>query len=813
MRRFNLCLGWIVLGIVLAGSSHAAEAPDLLREPFRSDFVLTADEVIYEEEREVYEAVGNVRIEQPDGRTLEAHWIAFNSETGIGVASGDVRIDSGQDSVRAGFAALNMRTSVAVASKATLDTGSTGFKVQGDSIQRTGVDTYRVERGQFTTCRCPPSPKQREPWEIDVEEARLRVGGYAVAKHLWFRAFEVPVLYVPYLVFPAKTERQTGFLIPDFSQSSRNGAELEIPFFWAVRENVNVTFRPTWLSQRGFKHSLDTEYVFGRDGFGAGGVSILPSDREVDDGWETPYSDDRWAVWLRHEHPLGEGLRFGADLKRISDNDYPIDFEDIPGNLRSSRFVESIGWLTYARDGRYAGVEVSHADDLQSPNDLDRDDFVLQRYPDIRAGWIPRSLGGLPLRFGMDTRYTYFHQKADASTLYGRSPVGGRFFDTGVDGVFDTKEQDATGAFPNLDVHRDNFGTSSLATQAFEGDGRFQEGELLADFGHRVDLYPRVTLPQRLGIFETLSEVGYRLTAYDPENQSSDTRSLWTARFDVRTQFAREFEIGAKRLRHIVEPRVGFAGISAPDQDSNPLFIPMSAIRPVRLIDGDLRVLTQNPADRISDERLLQLQIGNRFYIPSLTEPGAARLFGEVRVGSGYDFLDRHLSRIFLLGALYPRQGWALSFDVGYDTRIDEVDDARLGVQWSSSSGNWFTLSYRYLYSPLLAFEDFETSSDIFDSVDRDVDRLNQIALSGWMNVTRRVAVFGDGYLNLESSSSSGGKIGMVLQSSCRCWELIGTVEHRTRPTETRFRLSVRLVGIGRRSMGGGYGLDTAAMP
>ena len=42
-----------------------------------------------------------------------------------------------------------------------------GFAVRGEVIERTGVDTFHIEQGSFTTCRCPPE-SERAPWEIDV---------------------------------------------------------------------------------------------------------------------------------------------------------------------------------------------------------------------------------------------------------------------------------------------------------------------------------------------------------------------------------------------------------------------------------------------------------------------------------------------------------------------------------------------------------------------------------------------------------------------------------------------------------------------
>src|SRR5262249_38552205 len=152
-----------------------------------------------------------------------------------------------------------------------------------------------------------------------AKDATVEIPGYATARDAWFKAFGVPLLYAPYLVYPVKTERQTGFLTPYFAQTKRNGSEVFLPFFWAAAENVNVTLTPEWVSRRGFMTSTVTDYVFGERGLGHGGAAFLPSDREVATSDTEIFSSNRWGYWLRHQQPIETGLSFGTDVNVISD--------------------------------------------------------------------------------------------------------------------------------------------------------------------------------------------------------------------------------------------------------------------------------------------------------------------------------------------------------------------------------------------------------------------------------------------------------------------------------------------------------------
>ena len=97
-------------------------------------------------------------------------------------------------------------------------------------------------------------------------------------------------------------------------------------------------------------------------------------------------------------------------------------------------------------------------------------------------------------------------------------------------------------------------------------------------------------------------------------------------------------------------------------------------------------------------------------------------------------------------------------------------------------------------------FEEFNRDDDIFDDADDDVTKVAQLNLNSLFVVSKRLQLFANGYVSLQESSNNGGEFGFLFESACRCWDLIGSVEHRTRPSDTRFSLEVHLTGLGRRS-------------
>jgi len=769
------------------------------------EFTLIADEVVYDGERDLYEATGNVKITQADGRVLTTDWIVFNGTTRTGVATGNVRVVDAQNTVRAQFLAVDLRSTVSVAMNGSLDNPQPGFSVRGDVIRRTGVDVFDVENGSFTTCRCPPE-SQRRPWEIEVEKADVELGGYAVAKNLWFKTLGVPVLYVPWLVFPVKTDRQTGFLLPSFATSSRNGTELSLPFFWAVSDQLNLTLEPQWISERGFKPTAETEYVVGETGFGDGLAAILPNDRRVRNSSDSYFSDNRWSYRLRHEQPIAPGIVWGLDVNQLSDNEYVVDFRrDFGRDAEHWRLLESAAWATAARNGLYGGALLSMNDDLQNPNDLDRDGYFLQRVPDVRIGTLPRPVPAVPLRFGFESRVTNFVQTGARGTIYGHDPINGQWFDTGEDGRFSGQEPDNDGiqgkrdaAGNPIDFDRDDFGNPNAVTTT-EGDGAFQEGELLADDGQRIDVYPTVSVPVQLGIFEMLGEGGVRETVYLADRANNESRTLYTVRGDLRTRFGRQFAVGTVPLQHVVEPIVRFAGVFAPDQSDNPLFIPEPARMEPRLIDGDIRLVTRNPSDRVPDEKLLQVQLANRLYGAPTVEAGPPRLYGELRVGSGYDFHQDAMTRLFVMAQVKPSQALAVAVDAGWDPEEGHMQDAAASAGFITEAGHQFRVGYRYNRNPSPVFESFLGRGKIFDASNQPTDRVKQVDASVYIVATKNLELFAEGFKSLESQGSKGGRVGTVLISTCKCWDLVTELERDARANDTRFTFQFRLTGLGER--------------
>jgi hypothetical protein len=794
LRR--IAAAWVA-GIAVAASPAARSAQGGASEarPEAAPLELSADRLEYERGRNLYVASGSVQIRRGASR-LAADWVAFSPSTGRGVASGDVVVTDGRDTLRTRFIEFDVDDMLGVMFDARFDVPSGHLRMEGAEIAKTGEHSWSFRKGVFTTCRCP-DPEAEDPWRIRAESAELEVGGYGTARDTRFEILGVPVAWVPWAIYPLKTERQSGLLLPDMELGGRNGFEIGQPVFFAAGDPVNVVATPRWLSKRGAKGDLELEYVAGEHSGGNAFGSYL-RDSEVDPhSLAEPFGRHRWSTKGRHDWFGPFGARWKADYRFASDNAFPDDFQELEA-WREDRYLLAGASLEARRGaaGRFGMVAGAlYRNDRQAPDDTDRDDFVLQRLPELELHGLPGALGPVEwLVPALEVAYARFDQRDRPQHLYTDARLvvsDGRFFDSGVDGVADSREQGRDGLATPPDPNQDDF--SAARPDGTEADGVFQEGELLAEGGHRVLFAPRIGAAFRLfDAVEIYPEAGWRQALYDGNAEGFAAQGLLTGRVEVRTLLRRSF---GDAFTHLLEPRVGWAGIQRTrHEDRTPLFVPETRLPQRRLRELDLDNVTLDPADRIESFNGLTFGFGNRL-LGSPRAGAAARLLAEWTLLAQYDFAHARFGRVVLDGSAQPLESLAARFWTGIDAHRGRFDEGYLGLGWRHEAGHAAEVAYRYLREIPNLFGAYPEQNDRFDSF-REIDRIHQGQVGARVAFLERWAVTWAVAYSFERSLLLGSTGGLEYFSACACWA--ARLELRqNRGSGVRVRLMLRLVGIG----------------
>ncbi len=287
----------------------------------------------YNDKSGVWDAEGDVVISR-GGITLYSQKAAYNNETGIAEVEGDVRLKSGEDILSGDRGVYNFKDQTGTIINGRLFMKENNFHAQGDLMEKLGENTYQLKDCVLTTC-----DGENPVWRITGSEINVTIEGYGTVKHATLWIHDVPVLYLPYMIFPAKTKRQSGLLPPRIGHGSRNGLDVELPFFWALSEQTDITLYQRYLSERGYMQGLEFRYILDPESKGNFLFDIL-SDWEnkdmndPDDANISPLSrtnDTRYWFRGKTDHKLPKGITLHLDADFMSDQDYLEEFQSQTG--------------------------------------------------------------------------------------------------------------------------------------------------------------------------------------------------------------------------------------------------------------------------------------------------------------------------------------------------------------------------------------------------------------------------------------------------------------------------------------------------
>jgi LPS-assembly protein len=655
------------------------------------------------------------------------------------------------------------------------------FRATGRLIEKLGDDRYSFTEGAFTTCRCPDED-DTDPWQIKAQEAEVEIGGYAVVEDTTVEVMGFPVAWMPWMIYPVVTERQSGVLLPEIEYSNRNGAQVGLPVFLALHEQVNLTLTPGYSTKRGVRGRGELEYVVGQKSFG-NVTGVYEHDTSLDQGrgvpgdptrpgqHADPFRRDRYSADGDKSFHLPGGLHFGSRFDVVSDNQVPLDFNEMQGRRADRRLIAQ-GFLAraFGASDRFGVAALARfADDMQNPDDRDRDSTMQQRLPGGELAVLPGDVPWLPrIVTSMDADYAYFWHDDDRTQLNATHlGPGGDFLDVGVDGVAsgyfaqgversDERPGRNDASMP-VDPHGDDFSAANPTGTEF--DDRFQEGEVLIDKGHRLWLHPRVAMPFQAGSYvEVYPEVGWNQTIYDTENHDFEQRGFFTARVDARTRLSRQ--VG--QFTHVIEPRAGWALALTPGQSDNPLFVPRTALEQTRIRALDLDSVVRDDADRIPSANRVTLGVANRLLGGKRGQTAELTLLGL------YDIEGTRMDLLVADARLKSAWGGRGRVQLGFDPTDGVLDESLLEIGWRHQSGLEASLRYRFLRDIPDTFEKFSWGNRWDDA--RIYDRIHQIRGDFRVPVTRQWMLGYRGAFSFERNQLLSSAASVEYFSMCGCW-------------------------------------------
>jgi LPS-assembly protein len=601
---------FIVFCLAAASVVRAADmcpAPPKYRVPIASDIAADDHRIHIDSDDALLDANGHadlngrVRVRQ-DARSVTSDSVTYDEKTGrVSVKGGVdfedpklwVRSDTGRYDIdgAANFDRANFQL---------MDRNGRGFAKDIDVLPDGKLSLTQV---RYTSC-----PVGNEDWVLQASSLNIDSDAQeGVAHNVTMRFKDVPIFYTPYISFPVGDERKSGLLFPSFGHSGSNGFELEVPYYFNLAPNYDLTLTPGLLTTRGVQLAEQFRYLTANS-HGQIDATFLPNDRQA--------QSDRSYLHFTNITDFKEGMRFDADISDVSDHNYFEDFA-VGSDQTSVTFLERRADLFYYDNvWRVRGevqnfqtidigvpypnnaVPVQCVEDLLSPAACDQRPY--SRVPRIQANalW---PVANTPLELALDSEIVNFLREVGptgvrlnvAPEIRWSSRGPGYFFEPAVGYDFtqyDLKDAAASGiGAPSTPTRKLPYARVD-AGLVFERDAGSQ--------GQRTQtLEPRVVysyVPYRnqddLPIFDTglpdlnLTEL-FRTNRYVGEDRIGDANqvalALTTRLFD-HVSGAQYLSATIGQIRYFTIPRVGLPEVISLESSGSTL-VSLPAVNPLAL--------------------------------------------------------------------------------------------------------------------------------------------------------------------------------------------------------------------------------------
>jgi LPS-assembly protein len=325
----------------------------------RSDYILHADKVTYDQNSGVMTADGHVAILAPSGD------VEFADHEQV---TGDMKQAFAQN-----IGILFPDNS----------------RMAGLTGQRFDERYTVIDRAMYTACNvCQKNPDTPPLWQLRADSITHDNVEHEVYYHDATIDFDdVPVLYTPYIAAPDPTvKRRQGFLSPMPGISPNIGEYIRTPYYVDIAPEKDMTITPTFSTKD--KVQLDAQY---RERFAEGKLQLegsitqadLVNDNGINEGQQT-----RGHVFGTFVYDIDNTWRAGTDVQYASDKSYlPRYYISSLDQTTTRAYVEGFKGRDYAALNSYAFQDLRAGTDATEP-------FVLPSATISALGDPGQTLGG-----------------------------------------------------------------------------------------------------------------------------------------------------------------------------------------------------------------------------------------------------------------------------------------------------------------------------------------------------------------------------------------------------------------------------------
>lgn len=736
-------------------------------------------EFVYDSKNDTFTVRGQAQVGR-GASLLKGDEISFARRQNVATASGNVRFTDPETTLTASHAELDIDDETGKLSDAKLSAAHGSYYVAGREVTKQLGQNYIVKDGYFTTCGCASA---LPAWSVSGKRLDVHLGGEGIVRHARFNILGHPVLDIPYAVFPANSDRQTGLLTPRIGQSHRRGLQYLQPFFINIDKSQDATValdveteaRIGALGEYRIRNGPDDWLRFTTGFFDE---SIRKDrtrdivDREISD----PHIPvNRYGLLGGMRQHLSPDLTAYADTVSVSDSLYlrEINAHQLSRgygtDLTLLRSADSHFGLIRSFDNSFLRVSGTWTQDL-----IQDQDFTLQKLPEILLSGRRQLFGGL----------AYTDYDVQAVNYWRTKGIQGDRLDINPSLVVPWRLRDYVSGYARLGARETIYDVS----------------------GHNLDVTPpQVAGGLRYNNSLALGELG---------RGGLRDRQLIYGSFAASTVLSRIYDLNwhaLRRIKHTIEPTVSYDYVPVVNQRDLPRFDEVDRV-------NGRSLLTYGVTSRIFGQFGPALEGGQQAgeekddsrgggFGPGGTNSVAGgsqvRELARLSLLQAYDTLrsvtgnsGTRLSDVEASASLFPTDLASFGSQVGYNPNKRQISNAdvyfsvrppweahikqRLSMGRAMIGGSFLQLGYNFVHGRVST---------------------NGLFIRAYYELFNRIGVYYAPSYDLAAGKLLSTEYGLRIKSSCDCWAADLGVTDTVNPNEVQFQLQLTLGGVG--SFGG----------
>ena len=307
---------------------------------------------------------------------LRARRVTGSLKSRTVVAEGDVTLSQGLSRMYGVRLDLDLNDKVGVLLDGRVDLEG-GLHLRGATLAKVGPKSFTLTEGTVTACE-----GEDPAWKFTVKSGRVTLEDYARLKNATFTLGGIPLLWTPYILWPALRDRASGFLVPGLGYNTTRGGYFGLSYYWAIGRSWDATFSGDFYTEK--------YYGFGAElrGQPSAGTRFEGTYYTI---WDPTVDHWRWqTAGQLVSDDIAPKVRGVVTWLNFSDPDF---FQDFNRNfaLGSTRSLKSEGFLTWGPDPWALNLRLSREEAIGFG---DGASVVSERLPTLEARLRPTPFFG-----------------------------------------------------------------------------------------------------------------------------------------------------------------------------------------------------------------------------------------------------------------------------------------------------------------------------------------------------------------------------------------------------------------------------------